>query len=323
MCHNGLNCLIALIVTALGNGHGLAAIEDGLCCGDVAVKADEDSLCISRIVRCCTSGRDRAVVIVAGDDSQTLRMALHDALHAEGCLVRYRISVLHLVCEERAACAVNAFLETGAACIGGRVALNARNISGFDLVPAGCLRRLDSLFAAACRCILLADERNLLRCIKVRVDCEDGHIRAADERRRHIALQRSDNHRVILAGVQIGFDHVLLLVIGGFRGRALHVEHRASLLGCFLRTCHHVLGVFVRSGLEHDGNVVIAITALSLRAAAAGGAGGRAAAACEHGCHQCGGNKQCADFLQIAHNKFSFTDQKNVINAGEYAVRYC
>ena len=251
-------------------------------------------------------------------------MALHDALHAEGCLVRYCVSILHLVCEEGAACAVNALLEAGAACVGGRVTLNACDVGRFDLIPAGCLRRLDSLFAAACRCILLADadERNLLRCIKVRVDCEDGHIRAADERRRHIALQRSDNHRVILAGVQIGFDHILLLIVCGFGGRALHVEHRAGLGRRFFSTCHHVLGVFVRSGLEHDGNVVIAIAAFSLRAAAAGGTGGRAAA-CEHGCHQCGGNEQCADFLQIAHNKFSFTDQKNVINAGGYAVIYC
>ena len=100
---------------------------------------------------CC----DRAVIVMAGDDSQTLRMALHDALHAQRCLVRYRISILHLVGKERAACAVNAFLETGAACICGGVTLNTRNISRFDLIPAGCLRRLDSLFAAACRCILL------------------------------------------------------------------------------------------------------------------------------------------------------------------------
>ena len=226
-------------------------------------------------------------------------MALHDALHAHGCLVRYRISILYLICEERAASAVNALLETGAACICGGVALYACNISCFNLIPACCLRRLDSFLAAACRCILLADadERNLLRCIKVRVDCENGHIRAAHQRGRHIALKRCDNHGIVLVGVQIGFDHVLLLVIGGFRGRALHVEHCAGLSRRLFRACHHVLGVFVRGGLEHDGNVVIAVAALGLRAAAAGGTGGRAAAAGQHGSHQCGGNKQCADFL--------------------------
>ena len=87
-----------------------------------------------------------------------------------------RISYCTSSARNVAACAVNAFLETGAACIGGGVTLNTRNISCFDLIPAGCLRRLDSLFAAACRCILLADadERNLLRCIKVRVDCKMG-----------------------------------------------------------------------------------------------------------------------------------------------------
>ena len=261
---------------------------------------------------------------MAGDDGDALRVALHDALHAEGRLVGYGVRVLHLVREERAARTVNALLKAGAACIGGRVTLNACNVGCFDLIPAGCLRCLYGFRAAACRCVLLADadERNLLRCIKIRIDCENRHIRAADERRRHIALKRRDDHGVVLVRVQVGFDHVLLLVIGGFRGRALHVEHRAGLLGGFLRACDHVLGVFVRGGLENDGNVVIAIAALGLRAGVAGGTGGRAAAG-EHGCHQCGGNKQCADFLQIAHNKFSFTDQKNVINAGEYAVRYC
>ena len=234
-------------------------------------------------------------------------MALHDALHADGRLVGYRVGILHLVCEEGAACAVNAFLEAGAACIGGRVALNARNISGFDLVPAGCLRRLDSLFAAACRSVLLADadKGDFFGSVEVGVDREDRHFGAIHQRGRHIALKRCDDHGVVLAGVQVGLDHVLLLVICGLGGRALHVEHCAGLGRRLFRTCHHVLGVFVRGGLEHDGNVVIAVAALGLRAAVTGGAGGRAAAACEHGCHQCGGNEQCADFLQIAHNKFS------------------
>ena len=101
--NDGLDRLIALIVAALCNGHGLAAVQNRLCRGDVAVKADEDGLGICRVVRCCTRCRDRAVVVVAGDDSQTFRMALHDALHADGRLVGYRVGILHLVCEEGAA----------------------------------------------------------------------------------------------------------------------------------------------------------------------------------------------------------------------------
>ena len=226
-------------------------------------------------------------------------MALHAAFHADGGLVGYCVSVLHLVREEHAACTINAFLETGAACICGGVALYACDVGGFDLIPAGSLCSLDSLFAAACCCVMLADadEGNLLRCVKVGVDREDRHIRAAYERGSHIALQRCDDHCVVLVGMQVGLDHVLLFVVRGLRGCALHIEHRAGLLGSLFRASHHVLGVLVRGGLEHDGDIISAIAAaFSLRAGVAG-AGGRAAAACQHGSHQCGRNKQCADFL--------------------------
>ena len=70
------NRLITLVVAALGNGHGFAAVQNGLRCGQVAVKADEDGVGVGWAV-CRRAGRcDSTVIVVAGDDGDALRETL-------------------------------------------------------------------------------------------------------------------------------------------------------------------------------------------------------------------------------------------------------
>ena len=184
-------------------------------------------------------------------------MVLHDCFHRGSSLISNSVSVLDLVLQELAASLGNALLITGQTCGSSAVALYAGNCDCLNLIPASSLSSLNSSLAAHCSSILVAGayEGQNLRCIDVGINCNDRCGLASDQGLNEVSLQRSDNECIVCAGVQVGLDHILLLVVSGLGGSALNLNlYVRVVLGVSLSASLNVAPVLGSSRLQDNVN---------------------------------------------------------------------
>ncbi len=220
-------------------------------------------------------------------------MVLHDCFHRGSSLISNSVSVLDLVLQELAASLGNALLITGQTCGSSTVALYTGDSDCLDVGPASSLGSLNSSLAALCSSVLVTGtyERQNLRCIDVGINSDDRVGLAGDQRLNQISLQRSDYECIVCAGVQVGLDHVLLLVVSGLGGSALNLNLYVRVVSSVsLCTSLYVAPVLGSSGLQDNVNAVAAGAALSAVAAVVVTArgSGTAAASCKACNHSAG-----------------------------------